>query len=133
DEIFVDLLEIGDGTFTLAEIFVAPTLSTASASGDGVVAAAGSGAVTINLFPGVAAAIEQVTGLLESDPADSQGLLSVQLAQATASVERNATTGEVAPDASAAQLLGIELTDSLGILSELLMVEVPGLLDSLAE
>ncbi|MGV3758172.1 MAG: LPXTG cell wall anchor domain-containing protein, partial [Actinomycetota bacterium] len=83
--------------------------------------------------PGLAAAIEEVTGLIDGDPADSQGLLSIQLAQATASVERNASTGEVSPDASAAQLLGVEVTDSLGVLSELLMVEVPGLLDSLAE
>jgi|GEM_PF-3587792 hypothetical protein len=132
-EIFDSLLEIGDETFTLAEIFVAPTLSTASASGSGVVAAAGSGAVTINLFPGVAAAIDEVTGLIDGDPAASQSLLSLQIAQATAKVERDASTGEVSPDASAAQLLSANVTDNLGILSELLMVEVPGLLDSLAE
>ncbi|MFP5256422.1 MAG: LPXTG cell wall anchor domain-containing protein [Acidimicrobiia bacterium] len=133
DEIFGALGEIGNGDFTLAEIFVAPTLSTASASEDGVVAAAGSGAVTINLFPGVAAAIEEVTGLLETDPAETQGLLRLQLAQATATVERDASTGEASPDASAAQLLSVELTDSLGVLSELLSVELPGVLDSLAE
>jgi hypothetical protein len=132
DEIFADLLEVGDGTFTLAEVFVAPTLSTASASSAGVDAAAGSGAVTITLFPGLQAAIEAVTGLVPGEVAPDS-LLTVEIGQATASVHRDPITGEAAPDASAAQLLSASATDNLGILDQLLSVEVPGLLDSLTE
>lgn len=131
DEVFSDLGEISDGAFTLAEIFVAPSLSTASGSPAGIDAAAGSGAITINLFPGLASAIDTVTGLLPG-ATDTSPLLSVQLAQATAKVHRDAVTGAPTPDASAAQLLSITLTDNLGILSELLGVEVPGTIDSLA-
>ena len=133
NEVLDDVAQITNGEFTLVEVAVAPTLSTASASGTGVVAEAGSGAVTIKLFPGLASTIEELTGLVGGAPGEDEGLLTLQIAQATAKVQRDAVTGEVAPDASAAQLLSANVTDNLGILSELLEVEVPGLLDSLAE
>jgi hypothetical protein len=132
DELIADIDAIDDEVFTVAQIRIAPTVSRASATAtDGVIAQAGSTGVFIELFPGLASALDEVTGLIPNAGIDD-ALLTVTLGNATAQVVRDPLTGDPLPDASAAQLLGIDLTDSLGILSQLLSEDVPALVDSLA-
>jgi hypothetical protein len=132
DEIIANVGELDNGLFTVAQIAVAPSLSTASASSDGVVGRAGTSGVTIRLFPGVAAAIDQLVDEVIPDAEVDAPLLTLGLGNAQAEVVRDPVTGKAAPDASAAQLLGVDVTDNLGILSDLVEEDVPGLLDSLA-
>lgn len=121
---------LGDDLFVLAEIVVAPSVSQASATGDGVVTQAGSNGVTINVLPGIASTLEALTGLVDA-PAGSDGpLLQVKLGAANAGVVRNAD-GTVQPDASAAQLLSITANDSLGILGGI-ADQLTGALDALS-
>ena len=87
----------------------------------------------IELFPGLAAAIDEIVDEVIPDAEADAPLLTLGLGNAQAEVVRDPVTGKAAPDASAAQLLGVDVTDSLGILSELLEVQVPGLVDTLAE
>jgi hypothetical protein len=108
---------VGDDTFVLAEISVGATLSRTHANAvDGVVAEAGSDGVTINILPGIASTLAQLTGLVDLPNPSAGPLLSVDLGAANASVVRNPTTGAPAPDASAAQLLSITADDELGII-----------------
>jgi len=133
DELLADIGSIDDEGFTVAQIRIGPSLSRASANdSDGVVAQAGSTGVFVELFPGLASAIEEVTGLLPNAGEDD-ALLTLGLSNATAEVVRNPVTGEAAPDASAAQLVSVNLDDSLGILSETLETNVPDLLNTLTE
>jgi len=137
DELIGDLQQLPNDAFVLAEVLVAPTFSEAAADAETVGASAGSGTVTINLFPGLAFVVDSLLedlGLLEGDPAGAgQGLLSVQLAPSAATVQRDATTGEVTVNGAAAELLTIDVTDSLGILSQLLGVDVPELVGQLLD
>jgi hypothetical protein len=136
DEIIANVGELDNELFTVAQIRIAPTLSTASADDEaGVVARAGSTGVFVELFPGLAAAIDEIVDEVIPDAEVDAPLLTLQLGNAHVEVVRDPVTGApvVDPDASAAQLLGVDVTDSLGILSELLEVEVPGLVDSLTE
>ena len=115
------LTAVGDTEFVLAEIVVAPSQSKARASSqEGVVAEAGSNGVTINILPGIAATLDGLTGLGDITSPSSAPLLQVKLGTANARVVRDAVTGVAAPDASAAQLLGITASDSLGILQGIL-------------
>lgn len=111
---------LGDATFVLAEIVVAPTVSQASADDvAGVVARAGSNGVTVNILPGIASTLAQLVNLVDL-PNPSQGpLLQVKIGSANASIVRDPVTGEVQPDASAAQLLSVTADDDLGILQEI--------------
>jgi hypothetical protein len=131
-ELIADIDSLDEETFTVAQVRVGPTVSRASADDtNGVVAQAGSTAVFVELFPGLASGIDEVTGLIPNAAIDD-ALLTVELGNATAQVVRHPVTGAPAPDASAAQLLSIDLTDSLGILSSLLSEDVPALVDTLA-
>ena len=133
NELLADIGSIDDEGFTVAQISVGPSVSRASANDtDGVVAQAASTGVFVELFPGLASAIEEVTGLIPNAGEDD-ALLTVRLSNATAGVVRHPVTGEAAPDASAAQLLSVNLDDSLGILSEALETNVPDLLNTLTE
>jgi LPXTG-motif cell wall-anchored protein len=133
DELIGDIDALDDEAFTVAQVAVGASVSQASADAtDGVIAEAGSTATRIDLFPGLAASLQAITGLIPNAPAQ-EPLLSVELGNATAKVVRDPVTGAAAPDASAAQLLDINLHDSLGILDEVLGEQVPALVDSLAE
>lgn len=111
---------LGDATFVLAEIVVAPTVSQASADDTaGVVAQAGSNGVTINVLPGIASSLAQLVNLVDLPDPSTGPLLQVKIGSANASVVRDPATGEVQPDASAAQLLSITADDDLGILQEI--------------
>ncbi len=121
---------VGDTEFVLAEIVIAPSVSTASATTDGVVAAAGSNGVTINILPDFARTLDQLTGLVDA-PTSPNPLLTVKLGAANAKVVRDAKTGVAAPDASAAQLLSITADDSLGILGGI-ADQLTGALDALS-
>ena len=132
DEILDHLAGVTDGSVTVAQLSVAPSLSKTSAtSTEGVVAQAGSTGVDIELFPGIPSSIEELTGLIPDANVDD-ALLKVSLGNATAQVVRDPVSGDATPSASAAQLLDVNVTDSLGILSTLLEEDVPNLLDSLA-
>jgi LPXTG-motif cell wall-anchored protein len=134
DEVIANVGELGNGLFTVAQVRVAPALSQASADGErGVVASAGSSGVFIELFPGLAAQIDEIVDQVIPDAEADAPLLTLGLGNAQAEVVRHPATGEAVVKASAAQLLGVDVTDSLGILSELLEVQVPGLVDTLAE
>lgn len=121
---------VGDELFVLAEIVVAPSVSQASATGDGVVAEAGSNAVTINVLPGLASTLDQLTNLIDAPNVTDGPLLQVKLGAANARVEKN-LDGTTVPDASAAQLLSISADDSLGILGDI-TGQVTDVLDMLA-
>ncbi len=112
---------LGDDTFVLAEVVVAPSVSKASATSQDVSAEAGSNAVTINILPGIASTLDALTNLI--DVPDTSGedaaLLQVKLGAANSRVVKN-LDGQTVPDASAAQLLSITAHDSLGILQGLL-------------
>src|SRR3546814_1597935 len=117
-QILDDLLaNVQDEPFVLAQIVVAPTASQASAdAADGVVGRAGANGVTINLLPGIAATLEDLgLGIAPS----AEPLVSVKLGQSYAEVVRDPVTGAAKADASAAQLLSIDVNDTLGILQEL--------------
>ena len=122
---------LGDETFVLVEIVVAPSVSRVSATAaDGVLAEAGSNGVTIRLLPGVEATLAELTELVEiPDPAEQ--LLEITLGSAKAQVVRDPVTGAPAPDASAAQILAIEAGDNLGILGDV-TDQLTGALDQLA-
>ena len=107
---------IGDDTFVLAEIVVAPSVSHASGTADAVTAAAGSNGVTIKLLPGLESTLAALVGIVDI-PNPAPELLKVTLGSANAEVVRN-VDGSVSPDASAAQLLGVTAGDSLGILGD---------------
>ena len=109
---------LGDDLFVLAEIVIAPSVSTASANADGVVAEAGSNAITINILPGIASTLDQLTNLIDAPNASTGPLLQVKLGAANAKVVKN-LDGTTQPDASAAQLLSITTDDSLGILGDI--------------
>ncbi|HEY9556933.1 MAG TPA: hypothetical protein VIR58_09365, partial [Acidimicrobiales bacterium] len=129
-QILDDLLaNVQDETFVLAQIVVAPTASQASAdAADGVVGRAGANGVTINLLPGIAATLEDLgLGIAPS----AEPLVSVKLGQSYAEVVRDPVTGAAKADASAAQLLSIDVNDTLGILQEL-TGQLTGVLDTLA-
>lgn len=108
------LLALDDDTFVLADILLAPSVSRASADETGVVAEAGSNGVTINLLPGLAEALGAVVGL---EPESTEPLVQLQVGTSNARVVRDAVTGAVSPDASAALPLSLEVNDSLGILA----------------
>lgn len=111
---------VGDDMFVLAEIVIAPAQSRVHASAaDGVVAEAGTNGVTINVLPGIASTLDQLTGLVDIPNPSTGPLLQVKLGAAHAKVVRQPGTGEAAADASAAQLLSIKADDSLGILGGL--------------
>jgi hypothetical protein len=131
-ELIDDIRALDDETFTVAQLFVGASTSEASATAsEGVLAQAGSTGVRVELFPGLSAALQEVTGLIpDANPEES--LLSLQLGNAVAKVVRDPVTGEAEPDASAAQLLDIDLHDSLGLLDEILGEQVPALVDTLA-
>ena len=134
NEIIANLGELGNGLFTVAQVRVAPSLSEASADAEsGVVASAGTSGVFIELFPGLAAEIDEIVDEVIPDAEADAPLLTLGLGNAQAEVVRHPVTGVASTKGSAAQLLGVDVTDSLGILSELLEVQVPSLLDSLAE
>jgi len=118
DTILSDLLtDLQDESFVLAQIVVAPSATRAGATvADGVFARAGSNGVTINLLPGIGATLADLG--LNVPPLEAP-LMSVKLGQAFAEVVRDPVTGAAKPDALAAQLLGIEAVDDLGILQEL--------------
>jgi hypothetical protein len=123
---------VGTDLFVLAEIVVAPAVSQASANAtDGVVANAGSNGVTINILPGIASTLAQLTNLIDVPNPSNGPLLSVKLGAANAKVVRDPKTGVAAPDASAAQLLSITADDSLGLLQGLADT-VSGALDALS-
>jgi LPXTG-motif cell wall-anchored protein len=128
----VDQLTTALGTelFVLAEIVVAPSVSEASATDKGVIANAGSNAVTINVLPGIATAIDALTNLVDAPNATDGPLLQVKLGAANARVEKT-LAGETVPHASAAQLLSITADDSLGILGDI-AGQVTDVLDLLA-
>ena len=132
-EVIDDLVAaIGDDTFVLAEIVIAPTLSQAKANdADGVVGEAGTSGVVINLLPGVESTLAELTDLVDIENPSEDALLQIRVGAAHAEVVRDPTTGAAAPDASAAQLLGIGANDSLGIIGGLLGM-VPPALDELA-
>lgn len=111
---------IGDQTFVLAEIVVAPSLSRASADNtDGVVANAGSNGVTINILPGIASTLAELTGLVDLPNPSSAPLLQVKLGAANAKVVRDPLEGLPTPTATAAQLLSITADDELGIIQDI--------------
>jgi hypothetical protein len=123
---------LGDDTFVLAEIAIAPTLSQASAdSVDGVIGQAGTSGVVINLLPGIESTLAELTDLVDIENPSPDALLQVRLGAAHAEVVRDPVTGEAAPDASAAQLLGIGANESLGILGGLLGT-LPAAIDDLS-
>jgi hypothetical protein len=135
DEIIANIGDLDDGLVTVAQVRVAPSLSTAGANADdGVMASAGTTGVFIELFPGLPAAIDEIVGEQVLPDVDvPPSLATLALGNAQAEVVRDPVTGAPAPDASAAQLLGVDVTDSLGLLSDLLEEDVPALLGSLAE
>ena len=123
---------LGDDLFVLAEIVIAPSVSQTAATADGgVVAQAGSNGVTINILPGIASTLDQLTNLIDVPNASTGPLLQVKLGAANARVVRDAKTGAAAPDASAAQLLSVTADDSLGILQGLADT-LTGALDALS-
>lgn len=132
DEIIANLGELDNELFTVAQIRVAPSLSTASATADGVLADAGSTGVFVELFPGLAAAIDEIVDDLIPEAEVDAPLLTLGLGNAQAMAFRDPVDGEAKTKAVAAQLLGVDVTDSLGILSQLLEQDVPGLVDSLS-
>lgn len=109
---------LGDDLFVLAEVVVAPTLSEANATAENVMAEAGSNAVTINVLPGIASTLDELTNLIDAPDATDGPLLQVKLGAAHSRVVKN-LDGTTQPDASAAQLLSITADDSLGILQGL--------------
>lgn len=109
---------VGDDLFVLAEIVVAPSVSRASDTGDGVAAEAGSNAITINVLPGIASTLDALTNLIDAPDATNGPLLQVKLGAANARVVKN-LDGSTATQAGAAQLLSITADDSLGILGDI--------------
>lgn len=103
--------------FVLAEIVIAPSISEASSTTEGVAAEAGSNAITINVLPGITQMLDVVTDLIDIDNPSSAPLLQVKLGSAHAKVVESGP-GEVAT-AQSAQLLSITADDSLGILQGL--------------
>ena len=124
------LTAVGDTSFVLAEIVVAPATSQAGATSEGVIAEAGSNAVTINILPHFASTLDQITNLIDVPLGLDGPLLQVKLGAANAQVIKN-LDGTTAPDASAAQLLSINADDSLGILGDL-TGQLTGVLDLLS-
>ena len=131
DAVLTDIIaDLDDTEVVLAEIVVGASVSRDHANDvDGVVAEAGSNAVTVNLFPGLASQLSEIAGLDVSPTSDP--LLSVVVGQANASVVRDPKTGAAAPDASAAQLASIHADDELGIIQEI-TGQVTGAIDGLA-
>jgi hypothetical protein len=119
DQVLADIIaDLDETEIVLAEIVVGAAVSRAHANDvDGVVAEAGSNAVTINLFPDLASQLSEIVGLDVNASADP--LLTLVVGAATASVVRDPVTGEAAPDASAAQLVSIDAADELGIIQEI--------------
>lgn len=109
---------LGDELFVLAEVVVAPAVSQAGATSEGVIAEAGSNAVTINILPGIASTLDALTNLIDAPDATNGPLLQVKLGAANSRVIKN-LDGTTATDAGAAQLLSITADDSLGILQGL--------------
>lgn len=105
-----------DANVVVAQIAVAPTASEARATtAEGVLAQAGSSGATITILPDLLQTLRQL-GL--NLPAVGP-LATIKIGPSTAKVSRDATTGKADPDASAAQLLSIQLAPSLGILAQL--------------
>jgi LPXTG-motif cell wall-anchored protein len=121
---------VGDTQFVLAEIVIAPSVSEASDTVDGVIAQAGSNAVTINVLPGLASTLDALTNLIDAPNVTDGPLLQVKLGAANARVVKN-LNGTTVPDASAAQLLSINADDSLGILGDI-SGQLTGVLDMLS-
>ncbi|MFL6205181.1 MAG: hypothetical protein ACJ739_07490 [Acidimicrobiales bacterium] len=134
DEIIADIQGAVGGNVPIAQIAVGPSLSTSSAdAATGVAARGATSGVFIELFPGLPAAIDDIVGEVLPDGDVPASLLTLGLGNAQAEVVRDPVTGKAAPDASAAQLVGVDVTDNLGLLSDLLEVQVPDLIDTLAE
>lgn len=129
-DVLIDALDQDD--FVLAQIVVAPSVSQASASDTaGVVAEAGTSGLVVNLLPGLAASLDELVGLAGS-PAESAPLLSVELGNATAQVKLDPVTGAATPDASAVQLLDLQVApDTIGLL-ELIAGQAIPQIDGLA-
>lgn len=115
DQLITDL---GNDLFVLAEVVVAPTVSKADATIDGVSAEAGSNAVTINILPGIASTIDALTNLIDAPDTESGPLLQVKLGAANSRAVKK-LDGTTDVSAGAAQLLSITAADSLGILQGL--------------
>lgn len=111
---------IGDQQFVLAEIVVAPSVSqTGADSVKGVVARAGSNGVTINILPGIASTLAQLTDLVDLPNPSVAPLLQLKLGPANAQVVRDPLTGLVtSASATAAQLLSITADDDLGLIRD---------------
>jgi LPXTG-motif cell wall-anchored protein len=109
---------VGDTKFVLAEIVIAPSVSRAATTVDGVVADAGSNAVTINVLPEFASTLDQLTNLIDAPNVTTGPLLQVKLGAANARVVKE-LDGTTVKDASEAQLLSINADDSLGILGDI--------------
>ncbi|MGH9275330.1 MAG: hypothetical protein ACRDZU_11850, partial [Acidimicrobiales bacterium] len=83
------LTAVGDDTFVLAEIVVAPSVSKASDTGDGVLAEAGTNAITINILPGLASTLDALTNLIDVPDVINGPLLQVKLGAANAKVVKS--------------------------------------------
>ena len=78
------LTAVGDDLFVLAEIVVAPSVSQASATSEGVIGQAGSNAITINVLPGLASTLDELTNLIDVPLGLDGPLLQVKLGAANA-------------------------------------------------
>lgn len=115
----VDVLvnALNDRDFVLAQISIAPSVSRAGADDTtGVVAESGTSGVVISLLPGLAAALDGIVGL-DGTPDAFSPLLEVELGNALARIALDPVTGEPTPDASAAQILDLEVApNTIGLL-----------------
>jgi hypothetical protein len=118
EAVLTGLLEdLQDETIVLAQIAVAPTASvTRATTAEGVLAQAGASGATIRLLPGLAPSLVEL-GL--DLPGLTEPLATIKVGTSNAEVVRDPVTGAPVPDASTANILDVDLADTLGILEQL--------------